>query len=78
MTWAEGVATEPAGHDSSRKEGVVVLCDVCRLGTEFVSRGAYQRAGVEGVHRLLMRRGWTADLATGEDACPSCTLEVAS
>lgn len=79
MTWFQGaVATEPAGQESARRQGVAVVCDVCRLGTEFFSQAAAQRAGVEGIHRLLLRRGWEFDLTDGRDACPTCTLAVAS
>lgn len=79
MTWFVGATmTDPAGHESSKKTGTAVVCDVCRLGTEFFSEAAVNRAGAEGIHRLLLKRGWEADLSTGQDACPTCTLEVAS
>ena len=75
MTWFEGgTMTEPAGHESSKKAGIVVLCDVCRLSDEFFSDAVKNKAGVVGIQRLLYRRGWTANLTTGEDACPNCTL----
>lgn len=77
MTWFDtAVATEPAGQPATAKEGIAVVCDVCGLGTEFISRTAAQRGGTEGVQRLLIHRGWEADMTTGEDACPTCTLET--
>lgn len=74
MTWHPGVMTEPAGHQSTAKECLVVVCDVCELETAEFSQAVVDRAGTEGIHRLLLRRGWTADLTSGEDACPGCAL----
>ena len=70
MTWHPGsVATEPAGV---AKTGVAVVCDGCRLATEFFSDAVVKRSGAEGVQRLLNRRGWTTDVSDGWDSCPAC------
>lgn len=79
MTWFQGaIATEPPGHESTKKEGVLVLCDVCRLGDQFFSQSVVARSGPEGIQRLLVKKGWEFDNSTGEDACPGCTLAVSA
>ena len=70
MTWHPGaVMTEPAGQQSTAKRGYAITCDGGCASTEFASDAAFERGGVEGVQKLLARRGWTEDGL--RDYCPA-------
>ena len=70
MTWHPGaVMTEPAGQASTAKQGVAITCDSACVATEFASNAVVERGGVEGVQKLLARKGWIED--DGRDYCPT-------
>lgn len=73
MTWHPGaVKHEPAGTTQG-VVGILVVCDDCRGRDEWFSEAAAKRGGVEGIQRLLYRRGWTLDQLTQRDRCPRCS-----